>query len=398
MPRPTGDAARVVITEYNMPGPERPLENTWYHGEDWMLGPSDGMHGTIGVHDVLADAAGNAWIVQARTTFETSRTVAKLNTKTGEMTNYQIRNANGQTIFFEQVGPDPSGNIWMHTGNLLVRLNPVTEVFTGFAIPGAMGGMANSVDSDSKGRIFVNGSHGAVMFDPSAVNQTGVMYPGWRLFQQNTPGNGTTYGISADADDNVWWSESYSDKVAERDMKTGKVYEFDMQDPEYAARKALATPADLAFYDSIGSLTWATNSAEPLPYSTMPRRLSADKNGDTVWVPNWADATVAEINIHTHKVTYHKLPIHVHPYKTTVDKFHNVYTDSGMIDGVFKYVPSTGQWTMYRLPSHGCASRHVSFDDLKNELWQPCDQSNKVARYQFRTPEELRALEAAAVR
>jgi streptogramin lyase len=224
------------------------------------------------------------------------------------------------------------------------------------------------------------------------------MYPGWHLYQQLTPGDGVTYGVTADANDNPWWSESYVGKVATRDMKTGKVEEFDMHDPEYDARKALATPADLAFYDSIGAGTWSNNSASPLPYANMPRRLAADKQGDTVWVPNWSQSNLAEINIHSHQVTYHRLPIRVHPYKTTVDKDHNVWTDTSLVDAVFKFTPATQGWTMFRLPSHGCGSRHISFDDDKGELWVPCDQSNKVVRFQFRSAEELRSLEAAANR
>jgi streptogramin lyase len=179
-------------------------------------------------------------------------------------------------------------------------------------------------------------------------------------------------------------------------MKTGKVLEFDMHDPDYEKRKALATPADLAFYESIGGGTWAKNSASPLPYANMPRRLSADKHGDTVWVPNWAQSNIAEINIRTHKVTYHELPIRVHPYKTTVDKHHNVWTDTSLADAVWRFTPSTGAWTMFRLPSHGCGSRHISFDDYKDELWLPCDQSNKVIRFQFRSADEILALETAA--
>jgi streptogramin lyase len=84
-----------------------------------------------------------------------------------------------------------------------------------------------------------------------------------------------------------------------------------------------------------------------------------------VWVPNWADSNIAEIDIRTLKVTYHKLPVRVHPYKTTADKNHNAYTDTSLADGVFKFTPSTHQWIVYQLPSHGCGSRHISFDDVK---------------------------------
>jgi streptogramin lyase len=397
LPRPTGDAARAVVTEYEFPVKERANEPAWYEGDDWMLGPSTGMHGIVGIHDVVADAAGIAWVTQARTTFETNRSVIRLDPKTGALSAYAVPGRDGKIIFFEQMAtPDPMGNLWMHDAQNLVRLDPKTEIFSSFPMPDVMGRMANSTDTDSKGRVFINAHSGVAMFDPAELDKKGVMYPGWHVYQQLTPGDGTTYGITADADDNVWWSESYSDKVATRDMKTGKTVEFDMRDPDYDSRKALATPADLAFYDSIGGGTWANNSASPLPYANMPRRLSADKNGDTVWVPNWAQSNIVEIDIHSHKLTYHRLPIQVHPYKTTVDKNHNVWTDTSMADAIFKFTPSTGQWTMYHLPSHGCGSRHMSFDDVKGEAWLPCDQSNKVARFQFRSADLLRALEAAA--
>jgi streptogramin lyase len=313
------------------------------------------------------------------------------------MANIKVTAANGALMLFEQIAsPDPLGNIWMHNGNTMVRLEPKTETFTPFRIPAVMGGMANSTDADSKGRAVANTNHGFVMFDPAEQDKQGVMYPGWRKYQQLSANDGTTYGISADADDNIWWSQSYADKVATRNMKTGKVTEFDMHDPDYDARKALATPADLAFYQSIGSGTWASNSASPLPYMTMPRRLAADKKGDTVWVPLWAQTSLAEINIHTHKVTYHELPIHTHPYKTIVDRDQNVWTDSGMADAIFRFTPATGQWTMFRYASHGCGSRHISSDHYTGEMWLPCDQSNKVIRFQFRSADEIKALAAAA--
>jgi streptogramin lyase len=284
----------------------------------------------------------------------------------------------------------------MHQGANFVRLEPQTETFRLFTMPPVMGGSGNSMDADSKGRPVANTNNGFAMLDPIAYDKKEGTYPGFRKYQQLSANDGTTYGISADANDNIWWSESYADKVATRDMKTGKVTEFDMHDPDYDARKALATAMDLEFYEAIGAGRWANNSASPLPYMNMPRRLSADKHGDTVWVPNWAQSELTEININTHQVTYHKLPIQTHPYKTIVDPQHNVWTDSGMADAVFRFTPATQQWTMFRYASHGCGSRHISFDDYKGELWLPCDQSNKVIRFQFRSAEQIRALAAAA--
>jgi streptogramin lyase len=397
MPRPIGDAARVVITQYDLPIGDRANEMAWYTGDDWMKGYSTGMHGMVGIHDVLADPRGYAWITQSRENFETNRSLIKLDPETGKMEMLRLTNAQGNPMYFEQVGPDAQGNIWMHGGGSFVKLNTAAATFTAYPIPRVFNGTENSIDPDSKGRVWANGKYGVVELDTTELDKKGVMYPGWHLYQQTTPGNGTTYGISADADDNPWWSVSYSDIVATKDMKTGKVTEFVMQDPEYDARKALFAP-DLEFYDSIGAEQWAGTSGNPLPYGEMPRRLAADKNGDTVWVPNWAQSNVAEINIHTMKVTYHELPMKIHPYKTIVDKNHNVYTDTQVGDGVYKFAPSTQEWTYYQLPTHGCSSRHMSFDDVRGEAWVPCDQADTVDRIQFRSPEQIQALKAAAVK
>jgi streptogramin lyase len=399
MDRPMGDAARVVVTEYDLAISARENELAWYNGDDWMNGPATGMHGIVGTHDVVVDAAGNAWITHSggRSTFESNRSMIRLDPGTGDMTAYRITDGTGKMVSVEQIsGVDTQGNIWMHSDDAFVRLDTSAGVFTAFPLPPVMGGSVNSTDVDSKGRVWANGHFGAVRFDPGQQQRTGVAYPGWELFQQLTPGDGITYGITVDADDNPWWSESYVDKVATRDMKSGRVTEIAMHDPDYDSRKALATPEDLAFYESIGAGSWSTNSASPLPYANMPRRLAADKVGNTVWVPNWAQSTIAEIDIHTLQVTYHRLPVHAHPYKTIVDRQHNVWTDISLADATLRFNPSTAQWTLYRLPSHGCGSRHMGFDDRRGEAWIPCDQSGKVARLQFRTAEGLQALKAAA--
>jgi streptogramin lyase len=390
--RPTGDAARAVVTQYDLPNADLANEMPRYTGDDWMLGPSTGMHGMVGIHDVIADTLGQAWITQSRDNFETNRELIKLDPKTGKMTAMKVPGR------FEQITqPDLHGYIWMHGGGSFVKIDPSNDTLTAYPIPRAYGGTQNSIDPDSKGRVFANGKYGTVEFDPAEMNKTGVLYPGWHYYQQHTPGNGTTYGISVDSEDNVWWSESYSSKVAVRNMKTGEVTEFDMRDPGYEARKQLFE-ADLDFYESIGGELWSGTSGTPLPFGEFPRRLAADKNGDAVWVPNWAQTNLAEINIHTHKVTYHEMPLKMHPYKTIVDKNHNVYTDTQVGDGMYRFNPANQEWTYFQLPTHGCSSRHMSFDDVKGEAWVPCDQADTVDRIQFRTQAQIEALRAGAAR
>ena len=88
MARPAGEAARVVVTEYDLPVSARENELPWYNGADWMNGPSTGMHGIVGTHDVTVDSSGNAWISHSggRSTFESNRSMLKLDPTSGAMT------------------------------------------------------------------------------------------------------------------------------------------------------------------------------------------------------------------------------------------------------------------------------------------------------------------------
>lgn len=55
-------------------------------------------------------------------------------------------------------------------------------------------------------------------------------------------------------------------------------------------------------------------------------------------------------------------------------------------------------WTYFQLLTHGCSSRHLSYDTVKEEIWVPCDQANTVDRIQTCSPEDIRSLKAAAVK
>ena len=88
MARPSGDAARVVVTEYDLPITQRENELPWYNGADWMDGPSTGMHGIVGTHDVVVDAAGYRVDIAFRGSqhLRVDRAMLKLDPKTGDMT------------------------------------------------------------------------------------------------------------------------------------------------------------------------------------------------------------------------------------------------------------------------------------------------------------------------
>jgi streptogramin lyase len=389
-PRPRGEAARVVITDYDLPIGERPNELAWFDGSDWEEGPAVGTHGIVGPHDVIADRAGNVWVFESRTSFETHRTLVKLDPQTGKMTSIAAVQ-NNRILSTEQIVLDQSDHVWSGmSGSGGMRWQPNGDVEM-YPAPKGYPPFVNSLDVDSAGRIWFNCFFGSARFDPKTKE--------WKLWKQPTPYDGFSYGMAADSEDNGWWSLWNGDIVAKVDVKTDKIVEIPMHDPEYDARKALATPEDLKYYDSIGSLKPTNNgglSAHPIPYQAAPRRMAADKLGTTIWVPNWGAQNIAEIDIHTLKPVFHFLPVHGQPYKVDVDNHHNVYASVPMADSLVKYTPSTKSWTVYPFATHGCGPRHMSVDKFRDEVWVPCDQASKVQRFQFRTPQQIQSQKAAA--
>jgi streptogramin lyase len=152
--------------------------------------------------------------------------------------------------------------------------------------------------------------------------------------------------------------------------------------------ESLLTEKDRRLFQFIGS-DW--NSATLTQQA--PRRLSGDKKGN-VWVANWWGNNVAKIDSRTHRATYYYYPIPGHfpgIYDTVVDKDGMVWMNLMDTDRVAKFDPNTEKWAEYQLPTLGTETRFVAVDNHKTpvEVWVPYWRTHKLARIQFRTPEQL---------
>ncbi len=378
-PRPTGDAARVVVTEYDVPV-DRLGELAWHDGSDWSEGPGSGMHGAMGgLHDVIVDNDGNAWMTASAGNLH--RTVSKLDPRTGQVTDFRLTRGGGaRTRSSHGIGRDQQGTLWFDTNGSLGRIDAATDTIELFTPPRGMGsGVSVTVDADGDGKIWGGTRYGSIWFDPDTL--------AWKHLQNVTPADGFTYGMTGDADGNGWWTQFNAERVVKGDPRTGERTEFIMRPPWMADRESLMTPDDQAFYESVGALLWG--GINSVPGAQAPRRLGADRRGDTVWVPNYLGMNLARIDIRTHEVTYHALPINGNPYFAVVDKDHNVWANLLSDDRVVKLDPATGACTIYQLPSLGCETRNIAVDDIRGDIWVPCARTSRVARLQFRTPAEV---------
>ena len=393
-PRPSGEAARVVFKEYEVPlDPDSNLPANFVQndGSDWSLGTPSVLIPGWGVHDAWLDLAGNLWftcnIPNRRTT------IGKIDAVTGETKLVKVPASNGLAGQTHGMTRDPNGIIWfnVNTGRGgLGRLDPKTEQVEVFIPPQGMSptGGATTVDYDGKGRIWASSPDGALRFDPD----TGKFTEYKSVTYKTANGTGVTYGAAADRDGNGYWAEMTLDIIGRSDGDAGKATEIKLA----PVKEELARiPADVkSFYDSYNQ----PDFNGPMPFAQGPRRMGTDKNDDVLWVGNSWGANLAKINTRTLETTYVPLPGQQQPYHVAVDTHHNAWTNLWGADRVMRFDPKTSTWTAFDLPTRGAEPRYVSLleQNGKTQIVLPYFRARKVAVMTLRTEAEIAAVKAQA--
>ncbi len=394
-PRPTGDSARAVFREYDMPlDPDAGLPANFVQndGSDWSLGTPSILIPGWGVHDAWLDLSGNVWftcnIPNKRTT------IGRVDGKTGEVRLLKVPGPNGLAAGAHGMTRDPNGIIWFNVNpgrGGIGRLDPKTEKIDVFLPPTGMSptGGATTVDYDGKGMIWSSSPDGALRFDPATEKFTE-----YKSVTYKTPnGTGVTYGAAADRDGNGYWAEMILDIVGTGDGATGKSSEIKLA--PIKGEMDRITPEERKFYETYSQPDF--NS--PLPWAQGPRRMGTDKNADVLWVGDSWGANLARIDTHTHETTYVPLPGQQQPYHVTVDRNHNAWTNLWGADRVMRYDPKTATWTAFDLPTRGAEPRYVSLlerDGAATQVVLPYFRGRKVAVMTLRSEADLQAVKAQA--
>src|SRR2546423_821746 len=198
-PRPTGEAARVEIREYDLPlDPDAALPANFVQndGSDWSLGTPSILIPGWGVHDAWLDADGSAvWFTCNLPNKRT--TIGKIDSKSGQVKLFKVSAPNGFAAQTHGMTRDPNGLIWFNINNGrggIGKVDPKSEKIDVYLPPSGMSptGGATTVDYDGKGRIWSSAPDGALMFDPTTEKFTE-----YKSITYRTPnGTGTTYGMA----------------------------------------------------------------------------------------------------------------------------------------------------------------------------------------------------------
>ena len=398
-PRPRGEAARTIITEYSLPiadPSENPTDNGFptNDGTFWSLGTPSALNGSRGLHDSQTDRNGNIWFTTSEPSY--TRTISMLDTKTGKVTDIKVPGLNDLAAPTHGLAIDPKGVLWATMigdprggGGNLLRVDPATMKYEVVAPPKGMGGASTSIDVDAKGNVWATTAVGAIRYDPVTRE--------FKEFKSPTTidnGPGGSYGIAADRMGNGWWTQINIDRVNRADIESGKTQEFH-EPPRPALSEGALTAEDKKLYELAGvELTdfgaW---------WSEGPRRVGADRTGDAIWVCDYWGGNLAKYDTRTLKSTFYKYPTpESAPYDAVVDRSHNVWVNLTNGDSVARFDPTTEQWTEFPLPGRGINLRHISLDerDGVTRVVVGYTRNSKIARMQIRSKEELQALQKQA--
>jgi virginiamycin B lyase len=291
LPRLTGRANRVIVTEYALPRRE------------------------IQPHDVALDEQGMIWFTHFGEQF-----LGKMDPKTGKVSEYPIPVLKpGYPIGTLDLGFDKAGNLWigmMYQGGV-ARFDKTTETFKTWSIPkewqtdAAQTGHLDPSFAHVDGKVWVKNS------DRSQILRLDIATGQWKnlgSFSANGKRLGI-YGIRADSHNNLYLLDFQSSTIGIVDAKTGK---------------------------------FAAYSGE-IAHS-RPRRGVVDGQ-DRLWYAEYAGNAVGMFDPKTEKIKEWVLPTPwTQPYDVVVDKNGEAWTGSMMSDRVSRLDPRTEQYVEYQLP------------------------------------------------
>jgi streptogramin lyase len=401
LPRPTGEATKIVVTEYDISPGNLPGTSVIENGSDWSLGTPSHWESRA-VHDVVLGPGGYVWFTDQASP---KRTIGQLDPRTGKVTDYTLLDEAGVPLASHDIAVDQMGNVWFNglyapengrpgQAGIMVKLDPTTGKFQKFPVPNSLPSVGTGLlNIDSKGNVWESAQATVIQDPPSkpGVRYTLVradpQHPGgaikldpktgkYTFYRAKTP-SGQFYGVVVDAEDNAWFTEPPRDRieVVYASGETSEVVLPAKNEPHTSKDQDLAS-------------RFEGNAQTGPPWRLGPRRGAADKAGETVWFGASQGNMLLKIDIRTGKVTEFPMPYpYSFPYGLAVDKSHMVWITSVSADRVFKFNPFTEQFTTYLLPTRGADNRFVDVDNRTTPptLWLAYLGTNKIARIQFRT-------------
>jgi virginiamycin B lyase len=306
LPRPTGRATHVIITEFALP------------------------RATMEPHDVVVDKDGIVWFSEFG-----DMALGRLDPKTGKVSEYPIPRVKADAPPGElnlELGTNDDLWIGMQFQASFAHFDKKTKKVAVFSVPSDW-----NTDSSQVGFVSAASSmaDGKVWFKNANPNSFFRLDLATKVIESiGTPTNPATgkpvgaYGIPVDAENNVYLLDFGSDTIGRIDAKTLQVS------------------------------VWHTPTA-----ASRPRRGRFDDAGH-LWFAEYGANTVGMFDPKAEQFREYAMPTPwTSPYDVTADKNGDVWTASMFTDRVVRLDPKTGSTTEYPLPEPVTNIRRVFVDN-----------------------------------
>jgi virginiamycin B lyase len=337
LPRPTGRATHVIVTEYDMPEPGRLP------------------------HEADLDAHGMVWYNDFREPL-----IGRLDPRTGETKEWRmppLKPGFPEGTLSMEFNRD--GYLWIprfRQGGY-TRFDPRTEKFQTWLVPPEYNdarAIQPQVAAAPDGTAWFPGGESLMIFkvDPEAGKVTAYpMYPDYKPDEQSsgiiqfsysaTPSGHSTYGVAADSHSNVYMFDIVGGNIGKVDGKTAKVTLY-------------KTPT----------------------LNSGPRRGSVDEQ-DRVWFGEYYSDKLGMFDPKTEKFEEWTAPTPwLGPYPAKVDKNGEAWTSGMGADLVDRLDPKTGKFIEYMLPTMNANIRHIDIDNSATPIavWVAEVHQGKIAK------------------
>jgi virginiamycin B lyase len=302
LPRPTGRATRVIVTEYDL------------------------ARATTEPHDVLVDGEGAVWYSDFGEPF-----ISKFDPKTLKLTEFPVTKFKADApVGNLSLEVDKQGTLWfdtMYQGSL-GALDPKTEQIKWYPLAAEYND--NRVQLNFVGlRHDVDGKVWTKSVGTQDIYRLDLATNKWERFQ---PLNdlavrpASIYQVISDSQNNLWMAEFQRGHVGKIDAKTGKV-------------------------------SWY-----PLPTINARARRMVIDDQDRLLITEYRGNKVALFDTKTEKVTEYQLPPFTYPYRAAIDKNGEIWAGGMHTDRAVRLDPATGKSVEYQLP-HETNMRTVFVDN-----------------------------------
>lgn len=308
LPRPSGRATRVVITEYDLP------------------------RKSIAPHDVILGRDGALWYSNFTENF-----LGRLDPRTGVHTEFAYPDIKpGWPQGALSVEADSKGDLWLSTmfQTGLIKFDMKAKSFITFPLPAALNGDATGQAMVMPARSHVDGKVWTTDVDKRTILRLDVKtgkYDSIEPFKAS-PRSHFPYGLVADKANNLYFMDFGGEALGRVDAKTLKV----------------------------------TLYATPTPRS-RPRRSMIDGKG-RIWFAEYAANKLAMFDPKREDITEWTAPTpHTYPYDVFMDRRETLWSGSMTSDRILRLDPKTNESVEYLLPRQTNV-RRVHVDDRQKPV------------------------------